>query len=1513
MADRRPATTTLSTIAVQSGDTRVVIALLQSGDILELKIQELRPGLTEVGASHDEALRLQQQHRQVLLKLQSKQSPVEELLSQADELIANQKPKAQVYAAMAHNLGLAWKDLNAQLEHRSQVLDAAAAYHAAAKELASKLSLAEQEVADPFLPDDVAACKEVLRRLQDSKKGVLEAARLTLQPLEALQEILKGMAGAGTHYEALQDRRRALEPQYTARRDALERRLAQLLLSRDLDEAEAQLEQAYRTGEGDLGDSVARSEILLHECESGAATRGEKLRHRALRLVGAAERLPPGDEPLRDRAYALLARVTGLLEKDDLRVRDLRDAVHFFGEAQTALARLDQLELQVRTSGASPEFIGLVDACVQRPLELGHELLSRVPAARGVHDKVDELERQRKEVAELCNRDVSRRSSLYARCMTEVQTFLERQRDVGRDEQSARDFLQSHQRMVSEMQTNEALLAADDIAGDRSWQRCRYLLEGRINVARRVLAFWELINSSSTVSEATLERAAEDVTHEARTVEDAYLDITGAVSSIRDALEQLRRQRTSAADTFVRDAQRTTESAVKVESELYPAIPRELNRAETIAQYLERHLDTLMPLVRTIEAELEAHLASTTGDPGRAPLADNLRTTQTCFRSRLAEYQELVGRMREFFINFAQREKQLEALELSGDLAALERRGDPLLAEAREEAKRLGALIERVEPSEAAVLDRDKISVLIEARQAHLTAHLRDLEKGSQQDARLGRLSEELHHVQSQVRELTEALARMRKDEANPPQRATLLQLERTIETLERRIETLVMTSKNELASQNQLDSQMMRRELDARWQSFEAQVAHERDLMRTAVHEYRQALERSTVQANQQITYERGPDVRREGPARLAPISAPEFTTLLEDIDIADGSECSLVCVLTGNPLPKVQWYKDGSPVGPTYETSSKPLGDGLTEQRLVIKAARAADEAKFLCKAINAAGMAETSCRVTVLEMLRDHPIEEVILKAPEGAAVAPTFIESLPGSVALCEGLPLQLRCAVAGDPTPSVEWIKSPGKLGDTAKMSFDGHVAQLELSDANPDDTGTYIAVARNPAGEASCACQVAVTSTGEGPRVVKALVDMDVNAGPTPATLECVIVGVPEPEVIWYHDGAPVKESNTARLGFQGDHCTLVLQPVRPEDAGHYRCSAVSSRGCCATECELRVRATAAPVFLEPLRDATVPSGKRAELFARVASDERPLLAWYKDGRSISPGADYQIIHDAKGGDVRLVIPEAFTEDGGLYEVEASNPGGRTLSSCRLRVVTPVEETIVPDTAAETKVVKRGPQMVRPLPNKLVVQAGTRVSLSASVAGTSNALHATWFRGSGDPIVDSPDFRLSQAREMVIPAEGGSHVAATTFTLSIAEAFPEDSGLIWLRVDGPGGTSTTSHTELVVVDDEEEARAQASRPQAARDVKVYRVKALPSSGTGETPGNSDVEMRVTEVTEVNELPPDVSEEVTTRTAADGPQLTEEVTRRITRRVTEITKTRTKEVRGPLVYRWEFRQ
>ena len=87
------------------------------------KVVNVEPKVAYLGSSFQEAADLQVAHMDILQKLQSKQSPVEDLLKQADNLISNHKDRAEVYTAMAESLGMAWRDLINLLDERKYILD----------------------------------------------------------------------------------------------------------------------------------------------------------------------------------------------------------------------------------------------------------------------------------------------------------------------------------------------------------------------------------------------------------------------------------------------------------------------------------------------------------------------------------------------------------------------------------------------------------------------------------------------------------------------------------------------------------------------------------------------------------------------------------------------------------------------------------------------------------------------------------------------------------------------------------------------------------------------------------------------------------------------------------------------------------------------------------------------------------------------------------------------------------------------------------------------------------------------------------------------------------------------------------------------------------------------------------------------------------------------------------------------------------------------------------------------
>lgn len=234
--------------------------------------------------------------------------------------------------------------------------------------------------------------------------------------------------------------------------------------------------------------------------------------------------------------------------------------------------------------------------------------------------------------------------------------------------------------------------------------------------------------------------------------------------------------------------------------------------------------------------------------------------------------------------------------------------------------------------------------------------------------------------------------------------------------------------------------------------------------------------------------------------------------------------------------------------------------------------------------------------------------------------------------------------------------------------------------------------------ARNLAGEAHSTCSVTVkgrlpneTSDSEQPsdmELIKPAVQLplkntSVFEGKS-VRLDCVIVGQPEPEVIWYHNDRPVKESQDVQLLFQGDRCTLIVQEAFLEDAGSYRVVAINSAGEANSSCELSVTplneldparrsqierllpVAQPPRFDRLLSDILTDEGEQIEFECSVLGDPRPTVKWLLNNREIL-GADaddrVQSVYTAEGT-CKLVIRNVRQADRGVYTVKASNSCG---------------------------------------------------------------------------------------------------------------------------------------------------------------------------------------------------------------------------------------------------------
>ncbi|CAG0878666.1 unnamed protein product [Darwinula stevensoni] len=386
--------------------------------------------------------------------MKSKQSPVEELLRQADELMESQKPRAEVYAAMAHSLGLAWSDLNALLLLRKQILELNVAFHwyanvalhkresvctytgmpsrlalTRAEQFNDLLEKAERDFVSAPLPSDVEMARIMTSQHQELKKRMLEGLMYSLQDGQMLLENLRNLESQGTvdsrpdhirlnvrfacnqvqrWLEELHDRRRRLDELWLRRKFRLEQSLSLLLFYEELKALESWIrsEGAKLLEEQDLGNSVSASEILLHKhglLEKDLKNHQDK----CVRLVRSAERLlqnnTAGAEEASHRAYSTLDWIASLGNAMDKR-RDLLDkALEFFSKTDSVLTRLTQLEAQVE--GGDPIHLEelnqriseTTEGLVSQVVSQGRELITEAQhtGTEGISQRIREIEEMR--------------------------------------------------------------------------------------------------------------------------------------------------------------------------------------------------------------------------------------------------------------------------------------------------------------------------------------------------------------------------------------------------------------------------------------------------------------------------------------------------------------------------------------------------------------------------------------------------------------------------------------------------------------------------------------------------------------------------------------------------------------------------------------------------------------------------------------------------------------------------------------------------------------------------------------------------------------------------------------------------------------------------------------------------------------------------------------------------------------------------------------------------------------
>lgn len=210
-----------------------------------------------------------------------------------------------------------------------------------------------------------------------------------------------------------------------------------------------------------------------------------------------------------------------------------------------------------------------------------------------------------------------------------------------------------------------------------------------------------------------------------------------------------------------------------------------------------------------------------------------------------------------------------------------------------------------------------------------------------------------------------------------------------------------------------------------------------------------------------EQIMLERTHSVYHRNP------NLPHFYTALADYSIPSGGNICLVVEVQGNC--EVQWFKD------RYEVKGRPpkvrfYSDGTGVFALCISAATMDASGRYVCRASNNFGKAESSSNVDVI-----NP------NAVKGAK-PPIFMARPQPEIKIRQGQEISMAFKVIGDPKPKIQWMKGTKDITNAARTVKEVHddFIRFSIKEALTTDEGAYFVVARNRYGIDRCFTKVMV-------------------------------------------------------------------------------------------------------------------------------------------------------------------------------------------------------------------------------------------------------------------------------------------------------------------------------------------------------------------------------------------------------------------------------------------------
>uniref|UniRef100_A0A674KFP3 Heparan sulfate proteoglycan 2 n=1 Tax=Terrapene triunguis TaxID=2587831 RepID=A0A674KFP3_9SAUR len=497
----------------------------------------------------------------------------------------------------------------------------------------------------------------------------------------------------------------------------------------------------------------------------------------------------------------------------------------------------------------------------------------------------------------------------------------------------------------------------------------------------------------------------------------------------------------------------------------------------------------------------------------------------------------------------------------------------------------------------------------------------------------------------------------------------------------------------------------------------------------------------------------------------------------------IAEGQTLDLHCLVMGQALATVTWYKRGG---------SLPASRQVSGSHLRIPQVLAADSGEYVCRISTGTIVQEASVIVTVSSARSSYP----------SGVTPPVRIESSSSSVA--EGQTLDLNCLVAGQVQPRVTWHKRGGSLPASHQVSG----SRLRILQVSAADSGEYIC--RVSTGAITQETSLIVTiqggagssySVGVTPPVRIETSSASIAEGQT-LDLNCMVAGQAQPRVTWYRRGDSLPASS------QVSGSRLRIPQVSVADSGEYICRVSNGAGPLEASVIVTIPRSAGSSYpsgmAPPVRiessSSSIAEGQTLDLNCLVAGQAQPRVTWYKRGGALPDS------HQVSGS--RLRIPQVSAADSGEYVCRVST-GAVTQEAA---LVITIEDSTGPSYSSG---------MVPPIrieSSSSSIAEGQTLDLNCLVAGQAPAT-VTWYKRGGSLLashqVSGSRLRLLQ----VSAADSGEYVCRVSTSAGPREAS--------ITVSVPSGTSSSYRLQSPIISIEPHSTAVRQDEDATFKCRIH--------------------------------------------------------------------------------------